>query len=202
MRGFILSCCLYICQNVSAQQTLQHVSAANNINANSTFINAQGLNGRADAIVTFSYGGITAEANPHAMGVWYNGSQWAIYNQDRAPMPAGLTFTITWEYAGKNAFYAQAAPPPGNKGKLIIDHPALNNNPNAYFLVSQVWNPGGIGGVYNNAEIMKDYDASTGRWVISNSNNAVLPDKAAFNFIVTQKPKEELVVGATTSSAY
>jgi microsomal dipeptidase-like Zn-dependent dipeptidase len=201
MRGFILSCCLYISQNVSAQQTLQHVSAANNINANSTFITAQGLNGRADAIVTFSFGGITAEANPHVMGVWYNGSQWAIYNQDRAPMPAGLTFTITWEYAGKNAFYAQAAPPPGNKGKLIIDHPALNNNPNAYFLVSQVWNPGGTGGVYNNAEIMKDYDVSTGRWVISNSNNAVLPDRAAFNFIVTQKPKEELVIGATTSSA-
>ena len=32
--------------------------------------------------------------NDHATGVWYNGSQWAIYNQDLAAMPPGASFNV------------------------------------------------------------------------------------------------------------
>ena len=31
----------------------------------------------------------------------------------------------------------------------LIDDPLTNNNPNAIVLVTQNWNPGGVGGIYN-----------------------------------------------------
>ena len=201
MKRFFLPFYLCLTLQALAQQKLQHVSTIQNCSNNSTFINAEGLNNNPNAIVTFTYDGITADANPHIMGVWYNGSQWAIYNQDRAPMPSGLNFNITWEPAGNNAFFRQANANTINNGKLIVDHPSINNNPNAFFYINHVWNPGGVGGIYNNSDILKEYDARLGRWTIQSISNTTLPDNAAFNFIVTQRPQEELTAVATTSTA-
>src|SRR5690349_15679627 len=37
----------------------------------------------------------TAE-NPHPIGVFYNGSRWAVFNQDFAPMPVGAAFEVEY----------------------------------------------------------------------------------------------------------
>jgi hypothetical protein len=33
--------------------------------------------------------------NNHAIGVWYNGGQWEIFNQDFIAMPPNATFNVT-----------------------------------------------------------------------------------------------------------
>ncbi|HWR33153.1 MAG TPA: hypothetical protein VN451_06500, partial [Chitinophagaceae bacterium] len=123
--------------------------------------------------------------NPHPIGTWYTGSQWAIFNQDMAAMPAGVTFTITWNNPDANVYYQKLSKGNFNNGKMIIDNSLLNNNPSASFYVSQVWNPEGIGGVYNNSDITVEYDKQFGKWAVKNMNGSGLPDGSAYNIIIT-----------------
>ena len=180
--------CLLLCAvtlNAMAQQTLQHLSTPENTSSNSTYINAPGLNGNPGAVIVVSMDANTAMRNPHPLGVWYNGSQWAIFNQNIAAMPTGLTFTVKWSNAGNESFYITARGKNIENGKLLLDHPLLNNNPNAVLAITQLWNPGGTGGVYNNAEAVAFYDAAVTRWYIKNSNGASLPEGSSFNIMIS-----------------
>lgn len=173
----------------AAQQKLQHVSSEKNTSGNSTFLDVQGLNGNPAAIIILDMDAQTAKANPHETGVWYNGSQWAIFNQDMAPMPAGITFTLYWKNPDANAFTARAA-----NGMVQLDHPLLNQQPAASFRISQVWNPGGIGGVYNNAALTIAYDQSSGKWMVKNANGSAFPEGAALNIAIDGQGKADLAV--------
>jgi len=66
----------------------------------------------------------------------------------------------------------------------LIDNPNLNGNPNAIFLVTANWNPGGTGGVYNTSPIGVWYDAGTAKWGIFNQDLAPMPEGAAFNIFI------------------
>jgi hypothetical protein len=65
----------------------------------------------------------------------------------------------------------------------IIDHPLCNDDSNAILIVTQNWNPGGIGGTYNNSAIGVFYNFGS-RWAIFNQNQAEMPDGASFNVLV------------------
>ena len=39
-------------------------------------------------------GGVGGLYHNHAIGVYYYGSRWAIFNQDMAPMPPGAAFNV------------------------------------------------------------------------------------------------------------
>ena len=162
-----------------AQQTAVHTTAASNCSANSSYLDLPALNGNPSAVITIEADAAARNANPHAIGVWYDGSRWAIFNQDRAAMPAGVSYKVRWENSGKNAFVAKSTGGPA----LLLSHPALDNNPQAAFYLSQVWNPGGTGGVYNNADVAVGYDKSSGKWNIRNANGSELPAGAAFNIL-------------------
>lgn len=169
----------------AAQQKLQHTATAANTSANSTYIDAPGLNGNPGAVIIVENDAATAKLNPHAVGVWYDGSKWAIFNQDRATMPTGISFSITWKNADGTAFFQKATAANLGKGLLVIDHPSLNNNPAAAFYASQVWNPGGGNGVYNNSGIDVFYDKTTAKWLVKNQDGTAVPEGAAFNIIIT-----------------
>jgi microsomal dipeptidase-like Zn-dependent dipeptidase len=187
MKPVLLIATLFTISGLSAQQKLQHTATAANTSANSTYIDAKGLNDNPDAIIIVEYDAATAKANPHAVGVWYNGSKWAIFNQDMAAMPTGITFSISWKDADGNAFYQKNTAGNMSNGRVIINHPLLNNNPSASFYASQVWNPGGGNGVYNNADITVEYDKALAQWVVKNINGTLIPEGAAFNIAVTGK---------------
>lgn len=184
---FVFTGCLLA---ASAQQKVRHVSDQLNCSGNSTFIDAAGLNGNPRAIIIVEYDAAVRAANPHPVGVWYDGSRWALFNQDRAAMPAGLTFDLTWKNEDDKAFVFRS-----NKGRNQLDHPLLNNQPEARFYVSQVWNPGGAGGVYNNAEISVQYNRQTNKWQIVNTTGTPLPAGSAFNvLIVNERPVNGTVI--------
>jgi hypothetical protein len=69
-------------------------------------------------------------------------------------------------------------------------------------LVTQNWNPGGGGGVYNNHAVGVWYDALAGEWTIYNEDLSALPLGASFNVVnitgVTHQVKQ-VATAANTS---
>ena len=51
--------------------------------------------------------------------------------------------------------------------------------------VTQNWNPGGGGGVYNDHPVGALYDEGSGRWAVRNLDGAPMPAGDAFNVAVT-----------------
>lgn len=81
-----------------------------------------------------------------------------------------------------------------------IDHPATNNNPGARLFVTPNWNPGGVGGVYNDHAVGVWYDPFAGRWTIYNQDLTSLPTGAAFNVLVALSGANVFVHQATAAN--
>lgn len=179
MKHFLTLVLMAFVLHSSAQKTLQHTSSKLNSSGNSTYLDDTELNSNPAAIVIVEMGAATKAANPHAIGVWYSGSKWAIYNQDKTAMPFGLSFSVKWKSPDANSFSSSAV-----GGTLALNHPSLNNNPNARFSITQAYNPGGKPGVYNNNDVAAEFNASDNKWYIKNINGSLLPEGASFNIIV------------------
>lgn len=184
MRTFMVLQALLCTLLATAQQSFKHTTSASNINGNSSFISFPGLDKNPQAIIIIENEADTRKGNPHPTGLWFDGQRWAIFNQNMAPMPAGITFSLAWSSPGNQAFYQQASAANAGKGFLILDHPLLNKQPASSFKISQVWNPSGKGGVYNNAEVAVQYEEKLGSWIVRNTNGAPLPNGASFNIII------------------
>jgi hypothetical protein len=167
---------------------LLHWAIWENTDGSSTYIDHAATNVQADTLLfvtpNFSPGGNdTGNYNDHPIGVWYNSGEgkWAIFNQDYAEMPEEVAFNVLARSSGPNAFvhYASALNIVGNW--TTIDHPLANDKPGAVLLVTQNYNPGGVGGVRNAHEIGVWYGSSSGRWAIFNQDMEPMPPGAAFN---------------------
>ncbi len=78
-----------------------HRATPENISENSTYLDNPLTNDNPDVIlyVTQNWnpeGSSTGTYNDHSIGVWYNTDRqkWAIFNQDREPMPDGAAFNV------------------------------------------------------------------------------------------------------------
>ncbi|MDZ4792984.1 MAG: hypothetical protein SGI83_01775 [Bacteroidota bacterium] len=58
---------------LQAQHKFTHTTDLKNSSGNSTYLSFEGLNNNPNAIIIVEYDGITRAANPHAVGVWYDG---------------------------------------------------------------------------------------------------------------------------------
>ncbi len=168
-----------------------HKATSDNIAGHVTYLNHPLLNGNPNAIflVTQNWnpGGAGGTPNNHAIGVYYSSTfnKWTIFNQDIAAMPPNASFNVLIPPPGANVFVHKATSgniPSGNPHATVIDHPLLNGNPNAVFLVTQNWNPGGVGNTHNNHAIGVYYAAY--KWAIFNQDLAAMPTNASFNVMV------------------
>ena len=71
-----------------------------------------------------------------------------------------------------------------------LDHPLINDNPNAILYVTQNWNPGGEGGGYNDHPIGVWYHTDRSKWAIFNEDRAAMPVGADFNVAVLKEPTQ------------
>jgi hypothetical protein len=77
-----------------------HRATPENISANSTYLDNPLTNGHPNVIVyvtpNWNPGGGAGTYNEHSVGVWYDSDaqRWAIFNQDREPMPDGAAFNV------------------------------------------------------------------------------------------------------------
>lgn len=65
-----------------------------------------------------------------------------------------------------------------------LNNRLINGSPDATILVTQNWNPGKSGGVYNAHPVGVWYDHNRKRWAIFNEDRADLPAGASFNVVV------------------
>ena len=180
---------------VPAPGPTQHfiwTSTASNVSANATLINNAATNSRPGALVfvTPSYdpGGVggsdTSPANI-PMGVLYDPvlHRWAIFNEDQSTMALGLSFNVlVVPQANSQALSVKAAAPTLNR--MYLNNPALNANPKAKLIVTQVWNHNASTGIYNNNNIGVWYDTSKAKWAIYNESHSSMPANARFNVLI------------------
>lgn len=165
------------------QAAFVHHATVANIVSNWTNIDHPWLNGNPEALFFVSQNWNPTEGvnvyNDHSIGVWYTGSNWAIFNQDEEEMPEDASFNILIPNDSLNSFVHYAAEENVSGNSTIIDNPEINNDPDAILLVTQNWNPGNIGGTYNDHPIGVWYTGT--RWAVFNQDLETIPEGAAFN---------------------
>jgi hypothetical protein len=182
-------------QNSNANNTVfTHTATDANSRDYYTYISDPAIDGDPNAVVLVAES--TDRRNDgdatydHNIGVWYEGvneKKWAIFNQDRAAIPAGATFEVIIPPASETfVHYAKLDNTEGNS--TYLDSPLTNREQDAVLTVTQNWNPGGGRGVYNDHPISVLYDADMRKWAICNRGGAPMPDGAAFNIAVSRVP--------------
>jgi hypothetical protein len=167
-----------------------HRATDKNSRGDYTIISDPSINGDANAIVLVSLtsgpGNSGAGSYEHNIGVWYSSAprRWAIFNQDRAPVPAGATFEVEVPQASARLVHeAGLLNTAGNY--TYLDNRLTNGEPDAVLSVTQNWNPGGGRGVYNNHPVDLKYDAKVEKWAVYNRDGESMPEGAAFNIAVS-----------------
>ena len=182
---------------VKESSFVQHADPENILD-NSTYINKPRTNGNPDAVllVKSPRSGDTGDY-AHLIGVWYDTGlrQWAIFNQDIASMQETAAFDVTIaKYSSgdsgtskqyKSVFVHQATTANIVGGVTYVDDPSVNGKPDAALSITQNWNPGGRGGIYNDHPVGVSYDPASKSWMILNKDNAQMPEGAAFNVAVS-----------------
>nr|WP_166176321.1 class D sortase [Rubrobacter tropicus] len=106
--------------------------------------------------------------------------KWAIFNQDLAPVPGGATFQVVIPPEPER-FVHRSTPDNTSESGTYLDDPLVNGKPDARLSVTQNWNPGGGGGVYNDREVGFRYDKEREAWEIYNEDGSAIPEGASFN---------------------
>jgi len=114
------------------------------------------------------------------IGVYFAGDRWAIFTEDRTPMPVGAAFNVEILPAGQTAFVARVGSGPAGNNWAPLSSPALDGNPGVMPIVTQFWEAGT--GVYNPHHIGVWYTG--GQWMVFNQDRAAMPPGAAFHVVV------------------
>ncbi|MBV1924054.1 MAG: T9SS type A sorting domain-containing protein [Flavobacteriaceae bacterium] len=84
----------------------------------------------------------------------------------------------------QDKIYIHTATPENTAGHITyIDHPDLNGNPDAGIVYVHNWNPGGLGGTFNNNTTGLWYDGAS--WTIFNEDTAVsMVENSSYNIYI------------------
>jgi hypothetical protein len=84
----------------------------------------------------------------------------------------------------------------------LLDHPALNGNPNAVVLATEVWNPPGGTPLYHATPIGVWYSGVDGRWSVYYEDWGVpMPDEATFSICAVTANPDAFVHTATVANS-
>lgn len=154
-------------------------ATSTNILGDSVLINSSSTNNnpKAALLVTPNWGthGIY---DPHPIGVWFTGSQWAVFNEDRANMPQGVSFNFEVATPAMNILTTAVPGTTSTSDYVVISASGTNFNPDIILLVTPNW---GTDGVYDPHPIEILY--FWGRWIIFNEDGGSMPAGASFNVV-------------------
>jgi len=177
-------------EKVGDETAFVHTATGENSRGDYTYLAHPRIDGDPDAVILVQpapgRGGQAGAAYGHNIGVWYEptNERWAIFNQDRAAVPAGTVFEVVVPPADRG-FVHRAAFPNTVGNATYLDNPLTNGETGAEVSVTQNWNPGGGGGVYNDHPVGVLYDEDVEKWFVYNEDGARMPDGAAFNVAVS-----------------
>ncbi len=167
----------------------KHIATASTITQNYTEIDHPIINGDPNAVVLFS-NVWDSIYNDHVCGIFYRSStqKWAIFYEvgtsvsHRENVAYNIIIADT-THSNYSTLVQIATVANISNNTTRIDHPDLNNNPNAIVFATQVWNPGGTGtGIYNNHNIGVYYTGS--KWAVYNEDLAAMPVGCGFNLLI------------------
>lgn len=128
--------------------------------------------------------------NPSPVGVQYQNNHWYLVNLDKTlRFPVGVNYNLLVVKPGSNVFRHVATASNIESNLTRLDHPLLNNNPNARLLVQQ------RGG--NNSPVGVYYYAAKQCWSIFNQKGVPIAIGSEYNVFVST----DLQVSTTTTSA-
>jgi hypothetical protein len=134
------------------------------------------LNGNPSAIVVATRSA-TPGASHGAVGAWYDGANWWLYNQDLTPMgPAETFFYAEGTQLGGSAVHDAANDYQGIG--LYLDDARLNGNPGAVVVPMHAYT-----GAYNASPLGVWYDQAVGRWVVYNEDGSALAAGQTIHFV-------------------
>ncbi len=166
-----------------SQTAFKHTVTTSNTPKHISKIQQGATNGKSNMILIVTHDhGSKGPYQKKAFGVWYNGSQWSVYNEGRVAIAANTTFNVLAVPKGNNAFVHAATPQNSNGNKTKLDHPALNGKPNARLLITHNW---GNKGPYHPHPTGVFY--SGGHWYIYNMDGKAIPEKSRFNVVVDNR---------------
>ena len=180
-----------------SERAFMHKATSKNIRDNWTTINHPKCNNNPNAVilVTQNWKGTY---NPKPIGVWYTGTKWAIFNQDRTPMPVGTNFNVlVLENSSKfnrgNVFTSKATPSTktNSLGKYITSTGVKNIG--ATLIVTQNWKDRGP---YNGHVESVWYDGQN--WTVYNQDKKVIPDNAKFNIVSFDGAPSAITIASAT----
>ena len=116
------------------------------------------------------------------IGVYYTGTNWAVFHQNQLAMTPGAIFNIFYPVpvAVDRAFTHTVDGTSISGFCSVIDNANTNNQPNAILSVTANWNPSGTTGVYDNHPLQVDYSTTTHRWMICHADGAAMGFGAGF----------------------
>ncbi len=170
-----------------AQQEFTLTTTAANITASMARIDLPGLANNPNAIIVATPLYDPIKTTQRSLGVWYYNNKWYFFNTDHSTMVEGLKFKLqVFLNPGSNEFLHIISTQNFAGGFSVIDHPQLNNNPNAVVKILQNHAPD-IRMPYklNPDEATAIYDAPTGKWYIQNVNGNPLSIYTAYNVVIS-----------------
>jgi hypothetical protein len=170
-----------------AQQEFTFTTTAANLGGIKASIDMPGLTGNPLAIIIATPLGDTETLNPHPIGAWYYSGKWYLVNVDSGRMPEGAKYKVQFylKPSANQFLHIFTQQNIGSEGSYI-DHPSLNNNPNAQFKILQNHSPE-IRTPYNlnRFEAKAAYSSAAGRWYIANVNSELQGRGSAYNIVIT-----------------
>jgi len=140
--------------------------------------------------------------NPGTFGVYYAADKWGIFNEDgTTPIPAGFTFNILLEPGllshSPSISYNHEATSGNISGNWTeIDHPLLNNNPDANFVATHNLSANGLNTWFNHP-LGVWYRTGTQRWTIFTEDSTTFITGPTFNIAIAMPvPSNDEASGA------
>lgn len=162
-----------------------------NIVGDYTLINSSVTNGNPKALLQVTQDwnpkGVGGTYNAHDVGVFYNTTkdEWAIFNEDGAAMTTGAAFNVMVGASPSNGGKAEVLTTSSSNqdgDTTLITNSETTGNPNNVTFATQNWNPGGVGGTYNNVQVGTWYTGT--QEGVFNENQSTTPIGSSFNLLI------------------
>ncbi len=183
----MLTACLPYTVQAQNSVAFIHVADSGNTQLNSSKCNHESLNDSNSATPIFTHrysvGLDYISYLNKKLGAWYvlAASRWAVFTQDKTTFPMKTAFNVLSPGNDMSSFIHKSDNSNVLGDYTIIDNPALNNNPNAVFLVNDLYK-----GSYNLEITGVYYHQGSQRWRIFNMDGSSMAENLYFNVVVAK----------------
>lgn len=201
---FVILLSLFFVRTASAQEStyLIHKAVDTSINGAFTTIDHEHMNKK-----VFLYPLVTHNFNPGGgAGIYQTspvtigreGDFWLLGNDDATPFKKNTNWNIFLPGPDFNSWAHITTVDNVNSHATLIDHPDLNNNPNALIFISKMYSPDGGDGKMNNKTVGVFYSELYDQWAIFNQSAQAMEVGVTFSVVFDDGSKHTTYLHKST----